>query len=93
MTDLDLWTTGNGNNHTGYSSEEYDALIEQARTELDPVAREQIFVQAELLLAEDMPIIPTYWRYEDYVVSEKLVEGYNRLPFQGYNLFYTKLAE
>ena len=40
-----------------------------------------------------MPIIPTYWRYEDYVVSEKLVEGYNRLPFQGYNLFYTKLAE
>ena len=40
-----------------------------------------------------MPIIPTYWRYEDYAVSEKLVEGYNRLPFQGYNLFYTKLAE
>lgn len=93
MTDLDLWQTDNGNNHTGYSSEAYDALIEQARVEMDPVAREQLFVQAEMLLAEDMPIVPTYWRYEDYAVSEKLVEGYNRLPFQGYNLFYTKLAE
>ena len=93
MTDLDLWETGNGNNHTGYSSAEYDALIEAARTETDMAAREQLFVQAELLLAEDMPIIPIYWRHEDYVVSEKMAEGYARLPFQSYNLIYTKLAE
>lgn len=93
MTDLDLWETGNGNNHTGYSSAEYDALIEAARTETDMVAREQLFVQAELLLAEDMPIIPIYWRHEDYAVSEKMAEGYARLPFQSYNLIYTKLAE
>ena len=93
MTDLDLWETGNGNNHTGYSSEAYDALIAAARVELDPVAREQLFVQAEQLLAEDMPIIPMYWRYEDYVVSEKFASGYARLPFQAYNLIYTKLAD
>ena len=93
MTDLDLWETGNGNNHTGYSSAEYDALIEAARTETDMVAREQLFVQAELLLAEDMPIIPIYGRHEDYVVSEKMAEDYARLPFQSYNLIYTKLAE
>ena len=93
MTDLDLWETGNGNNHTGYSSAEYDALIEAARTETDMAAREQLFVKAELLLAEDMPIIPIYWRHEDYVVSEKMAEGYARLPFQSYNLIYTKLAE
>ncbi len=93
MTDLDLWTTTNGNNHTGYSSAEYDALIEAAKVETDMVAREQIFVQCEFLLAEDMPIIPIYWRHEDYVVSEKMAEGYARLPFQSYNLIYTKLAE
>lgn len=93
MTDLDLWTTENGNNHTGYASEAYDALIEQAKVELDPVAREQIFVQCEQLLAEDMPIIPMYWRHEDYVVSEKMADGYARLPFQAYNLIYTKLAD
>ena len=93
MTDLDLWTTTNGNNHTGYSSKKYDALIELAKVETDMVEREQIFVKCEKLLAEDMPIIPTYWRHEDYVVSEKMAEGYARLPFQSYNLIYTKLAD
>ena len=93
MTDLDLWTTNNGNNHTGYSSAEYDALIEAAKVETDMVAREQLFVQCEMLIAEDMPIIPTYWRHEDYAVSEKMAEGYARLPFQSYNLIYTKLAD
>lgn len=93
MTDLDLWQTDNGNNHTGYASAAYDELIEKSRVETDMVAREQLFVQAELLLAEDMPIIPIYWRHEDYAVSEKMAEGYARLPFQAYNLIYTKLAE
>ena len=93
MTDLDLWTTTNGNNHTGYSSAEYDALIEQAKVETDMVAREQLFVECEKIIARDLPIIPIYWRHEDYVASEKMVEGYARLPFQAYNLIYTKLAE
>ena len=93
MTDLDLWTTTNGNNHTGYSSKKYDALIELAKVETDMVEREQIFVKCEKLIAEDMPIIPIYWRHEDYVVSEKMAEGYARLPLQSYNLIYTKLAD
>lgn len=93
MTDLDIWTTENGNNHTGYSSKKYDALIELAKVETDMEEREKVFVKCEQLLAEDMPIIPVYWRHEDYVVSEKMAEGYARLPFQSYNLIYTKLAE
>ena len=93
MTDLDLWVTGGGNNHSGYSSAEYDGLIAAAKLETDLVAREQLFVQCEMLLKEDMPIIPIYWRAEDYVASEKLVGGYVRMPFQGYNLFYTRLAD
>ena len=93
MTDLDLMVSTNGNNHTGYASEEYDALIESTKTERDAAAREQIFVQAEMKVAEDMPVIPVYWRHEDYAVSEKLVEGYARKPFQAYNFIYTKLAD
>ena len=93
MTDLDLWTSANGNNHTGYASEEYDALIESTKSESDPAAREQLFIEAEMMLAEDMPIIPVYWRHEDYVVSEKITGGLLRLPFQYYNLIYTTLAD
>ena len=93
MTDLDLFTTNNGNNHTGYADEEYDALIESTKYETDPVAREKIFIQCEYKLQEDLPIIPVYWRHEDYVASEKLASGYVRRAFQGYNLIYTKLAD
>jgi oligopeptide transport system substrate-binding protein len=93
MTDLELFTTTNGNNHTAYSNAEYDALIEATKTELDPIKREQMFVDAEFILQRDLPIIPVYWRYEDYAASEKLVEGFARKPFQALNLIYTKLAK
>ena len=93
MTKLDLFESTGGNNHTGYANPEYDALLDAARQEVDPVAREQIFVQLEFMLKEDLPIIPLYWCYEDYAVSEKLVSGYARMPFQGYNLIYTRLAD
>ncbi|MBQ8129939.1 MAG: peptide ABC transporter substrate-binding protein [Clostridia bacterium] len=93
MTDLELFTTTNGNNHTGYSNPEYDALIESTKTELDAAKREQLFVDAEFILQRDLPIIPVYWRYEDYAASEKLVEGFARKPFQALNLIYTKLAK
>ena len=93
MTDLDLFETGGGNNHTGYSNPEYDALLAAARVELDPTAREQIFVQLEQLIANDQIVIPTYWAYDDYAVSEKIASGFARLPFQAINFIYTKLAE
>ena len=93
MTDLDLFETGAGNNYTGYSNPEYDALLAAARAELDPTAREQIFVEMEKIVAEDMIVIPEYWAYDDYAVSEKIASGFARLPFQAINFIYTKLAE
>lgn len=92
MTDLELWTSTNSNNHTGYASEAYDALIDSTKSETDPAAREALFVKAEQMLAEDMPIVPAYWRAEEYLASEKIVNGALRLPFQYYNLIYTTVA-
>ncbi len=93
LTDLELFTTTNGNNHTGYSNAEYDALIESTKTELDAAKREQLFVDAEFMILRDLPIIPVYWRYDDYVVSEKMVDGFARKPFQALHLIYTNLAD
>ncbi|KIR02142.1 Oligopeptide ABC transporter, periplasmic oligopeptide-binding protein OppA [Lachnospiraceae bacterium TWA4] len=93
LTDLEVFEGSNGNNHTGYNNKEYNDLIAATKTEKDPVAREKIFIQCEQKLAEDLPLIPLYWRMEDFVVSKKVKEGYIRKPFQGYNLIYTKLAE
>ena len=93
MTDLDLWMSENGNNHTGYANPAYDALIESTKSETDAVAREKLFIQAEEMIAEDMFVIPVYWRYEDYVASEKIASGFVRKAFQGYFLAYTTLNQ
>lgn len=93
MTDLEIWTSSNGNNHTGYANDEYDALIESTKTETDPAAREKIFVQCEMKIKEDLPIVPIYWRHEDYVASEKMEGGYIKKVFQKDNLIYTKMAD
>ncbi|MCP3026683.1 peptide ABC transporter substrate-binding protein [Halobacillus sp. A5] len=64
-TFLNMWVTDGGNNKTGYSSEEYDALIEEANDELalEPVDRFENFLEAEkLLIEEDAVIAPLYQR-------------------------------
>ena len=92
-TDLELFYSTNGNNHTGYNNPEYDALIDATDAELDATAREQLFIQAEQMVQRDLPVIPIYWKVDSYVVSEKMASGFSRLPFQAYNLIYTKLAK
>ncbi|CDQ18424.1 oligopeptide transport system substrate-binding protein [Halobacillus karajensis] len=62
-TYLNMYLTGGQNNNMGYSSEEYDALIEQANGEYaqDPDKRFETFMEAEkLLLEEDMAVAPIY---------------------------------
>ncbi|MBM7554033.1 peptide ABC transporter substrate-binding protein [Thalassobacillus pellis] len=64
-TFLNLWVTDGGNNKTGYSSEEYDALIEKANNEYatQPVKRFETFLEAEkMLIQEDAVIAPLYQR-------------------------------
>ena len=77
---LDMFVTDGGNNHTRYSSEAYDKLIDDAAVELDPTARMGYFYQVEDLIAEDCMVAPIYWRVKDYVVSEK-VQGIYRTAF------------
>jgi len=61
-TFLDMFVTGGGNNRTGWSSPEYDALIADSARELDPAKRFEIFRQAEnLLVAQALPIAPLYY--------------------------------
>ncbi|MFC7062794.1 peptide ABC transporter substrate-binding protein [Halobacillus seohaensis] len=64
-TFLNMWVTDGGNNKTGYSSEEYDALIEEANNELaqEPVERFDNFLEAEkMLIEEDAVLAPLYQR-------------------------------
>lgn len=93
MTFLDMFETGNGNNHTSYSSAAYDELLDKVRKELDPKVRNGYLIQLEELLMEDLPIGPVYWRSREYVYSGKIASGVIRTAFQDMNYRYVKLAK
>lgn len=72
---LELFHTDNGNNKSGYSNEEYDALIESAQANVDDLeARWQDMLEAEQILMDTAGIAPIYQR--SYAILEKpYVEG------------------
>ena len=57
---------------TGYSSQAYDEIIERAYAETDSAARAQILLEAEKLLANDMPVMPLFVYQDYYLMSKEL---------------------
>jgi oligopeptide transport system substrate-binding protein len=63
---LECFQTDVGNNRTGWSSPEYDALIRASYLEADPAKRIELLQQAEAFLLDASPIIPIYfytWKF------------------------------
>jgi oligopeptide transport system substrate-binding protein len=58
---LELYTSDNGNNRTGYRNPEYDKAIRASFTIPDAAARLAKLKEAEGILMEDMPVIPIYY--------------------------------
>jgi oligopeptide transport system substrate-binding protein len=73
MTFMDLFTSKNENNHTGWGNVQFDALIEKANLEADAVKRVALMHEAEKLLLDDSPTIVTDLRAEPYIVADGLV--------------------
>lgn len=82
MTFMDIWTTGNGNNDSGYANPEYDALIKKASEEKDLAKRNEYFVEAEkILIQDDMVIAPVYY-YTNVSLTKPNLKGVS-LDFSG----------
>lgn len=63
---LECFQTGVGNNRTGWSSPEFDSLIQKAYHERDAQSRHALLARAEAVLLEDGPVIPIYfytWKF------------------------------
>ncbi|MGB0372688.1 MAG: peptide ABC transporter substrate-binding protein [Opitutales bacterium] len=77
FTFLSMWTDGNGNNNTGWASEEYDDIIlNQVTQETDTAKRLALLAKAESILLEESPIAPIYWYTNQYMKDTRL-KGYN----------------
>jgi oligopeptide transport system substrate-binding protein len=66
ITFLELYTSDNNNNRTGYSNPEYDRKINESWQLSDPAARMGKLAECEAILMEDMPVIPIYY----YAITE-----------------------
>jgi len=59
-TFLNLFVSHGEQNQTGWKNPQYDKLIEAAGRETDPQRRMRIFHDAEVILMDELPIIPIY---------------------------------
>jgi len=74
-TFIDMFTTGNGNNDTGWSNPRYDKLVKDAQIAESEQRRLEMLHEAEELLLDDMPIVPLYW-YTRVYLKDPRVKGW-----------------
>jgi peptide/nickel transport system substrate-binding protein len=68
-------TTGGGQNDGRYSNPEVDRLLNEARTRYSPDERRPLYLAAQRILAEDLPIIYNYYQPWYFAMSSRL-EGF-----------------
>lgn len=61
-----------GQNYTGYTSERMDALIDAIEIELDRDERRALWAELQELYAEDLPVLPLFFRADPYVLPKWL---------------------
>ncbi len=89
---LEIMTTGNPNNRTGWANPAYDALHARSMAELDPAKRLVMLQDLDAMLVEQMPLIPIYHYTRDYLIDPR-VKGWwpNALDIHPYK--YVRLEE
>lgn len=80
------FSTGGGLNYANWSDPEFDALLEEARGELDQDRRAELYQQADTILATRGPAAFTILT-ADYDVVWKNVNGYRADPTPGFGIY------
>ncbi len=76
QTFLDVFTSNNGNNRTGWENTNYDGLISAANSEVNNAKRMEQLREAESILVEEfLPIIPLYFYVSMEYYDPKKVSG------------------
>ncbi len=88
----ELFGTGAGNNHTGYSNPQFDAICQQARSELDNTKRMQLWAEAQKIIEDDAPILFMMNR-ETFALVKPNVQGllYNGMDNIPGDMFYANV--
>lgn len=76
---LQVLTGDFGVNQPRYRSADYDALVESAVRETDPVRRRELLESAERRLLADAPVIPLYFYVNKHLVNPRLHGWYDNV--------------
>jgi peptide/nickel transport system substrate-binding protein len=61
-----------GQNYPAYSNPAMDKALDAAERELDPDKRRTLFTEIQRLYAEDLPVLPLYFRVDPFVIPKQL---------------------
>lgn len=89
---LEIYETPGGNNYTNWENEEYQALLKEARVELDSDKRQELLREAEEIFMEELPIIPVYF-YTNAYMHKDYVKNIKPLPVGSLNLKWAYIVE
>lgn len=88
---LENFTTSNTvMNRTGWSNEEYDDLLKEARKEADSEKRWDLLLEAERVLIDEAPLLPLYF-YNGSVLQKENVKNIVRPPVGSIELKYAEI--
>jgi peptide/nickel transport system substrate-binding protein len=83
---------GGGNNYSGYSNPEVDALIERSRKSSDPSERLALYTQIYGILKEDVPLIPLFTD-TIYLFYNAKLKNLKPHPVYRYRIYQTYFEE
>lgn len=67
-----LWETDGAYNDAGWSNKEYDNLLKEAKSTMDPKERMDALHKAEKVMIDEMPILPVYFYTKPYMVKSNV---------------------
>jgi peptide/nickel transport system substrate-binding protein len=79
-TPREMWATGGGSNHTGWSDPDSDTLLKQAAHELDPARRADELNRQDAILTQAAVVLPLYQRPGLLALSGSYVNVRNNIP-------------
>ena len=85
-------TVSAGSNLSRWCNKNYDRLINKALLESDSKKAEELYKQAQVIFAKDIPIIPLAQAYR-YVALSPQVKGYVLKPFGSERFYHLSLSK
>jgi peptide/nickel transport system substrate-binding protein len=84
-----LCANADGSNYSGYCNDKFDSLFKTAVAESDEATRKQALDDAQVLLAEDLPMVVMYYPVISTIYNKEELSNPTFVPASGYFNFWT----